>query len=282
MPAPVAFNLTLGAVPANYSATPAQFAADLVARLTITPTAPWSSFQNGGAVPTSNVGPVLLNGVQWLVWNSSSSAYVDITVAGDGIVAGSVPITALAAGTANSVLAYNYLGVPTYANPGSIGQVLTQGATVPTFQDLPAAPGAQYFEAYPSAASTTITVSAGGGTNNTLPFNTVRTDPTSAFNTSGNYVTIPANQVWVLYASVQIDWTASSGNLQLTLSFNNINGSLGNFTAGAGRVGVNAVAVIPPSSSAQNISVILNAVGTTNATMYANSQTNRFGGFRIA
>jgi hypothetical protein len=122
MPSPVSFLLSLATFPVNYTATPQQFAIDLVDRLTITPSAPWNSFLVGTLIPTSNQGPVLFDtgsGMKWLVWNDGTGAYVDLVVQGDGIVNESVPLSAMAAQTPGGIFIYDASGNPTTLAPAT-------------------------------------------------------------------------------------------------------------------------------------------------------------------
>ena len=135
MPSPVSFLLSVATFPANYSATPQQFAQDLVNRMTVVPSAPWNSFQVGAVVPTSNLGPVLYdagNGMKWLVWDAATGAYINLLVdggaatgpnggngLGGGLLTGSVAIGALAPGAAGGILTYDASGNPTVTPPAA-------------------------------------------------------------------------------------------------------------------------------------------------------------------
>lgn len=122
MPAPVQFSLSLAPFPVNYSATPQVFAQDLINRLTITPSAPWSSFQYGGSLPTSDIGPVLFNAngaYEWKVWNVGSGTYVDLVVQGDGIVNNSIPLSAMGTQTPGGIFTYDASGKPTTLAPST-------------------------------------------------------------------------------------------------------------------------------------------------------------------
>ena len=107
----------------NYNNTPQGFAQDLINRLTITPSAPWSSFQNGGTIPTSNVGPVLYDpngtGGEWKVWNTATGAYVDLVVQGDGIVNDTIPLSAIGTQTPGGIFTYDASGNPTTLAPST-------------------------------------------------------------------------------------------------------------------------------------------------------------------
>lgn len=295
-PPPVSFLLSIGTFPVNYSATPQQFAIDLVNRLTVTPSAPWNSFQVNTTTAIgsiTNVGPVLYdnsNGAEWQVYNRSTGQYTVLTVEGSGLVNNSVPLSALATQTPGGLLSYNASGAPTVIAPAvsGTGFVLTQqgsGLFAPTAP--PNAPGSSYFETFPSTSSQSIPFTSGGGSNTTLAFNTVRFDSTSTFNTTGNYFTVPANQVWFLYACCQLDWTgATSGNLLqvvIELAGSSTVGTLYNYSAPLGRAGAYTSAIITPGASPQNVTVVINATGSGSGAvaMLSNSANNRFGGFRL-
>jgi hypothetical protein len=232
------------------------------------------------------------SGQRWAVFNTGTGEYVNLTVDGAGLINNTVSLAALSTETPGGLLSYDGSGNPTVIAPAvsGTGYVLTQQASglfAPLA--LPTAVGASYFEVYPNAAAFSITYgTAPTVVTTTLPFNTVKLDSSSLFNTGSYYIAIPANQVWVLYASVQLDYTSTTGNLQLGLSFTSGNvGSLYNFLAPLGRVGFTCSGVIPPMNSIQNVSVQLGATATTASggatlTMYSNATNNRFGGFRIA
>lgn len=159
MPAPVEFTITMSALSAGFNGDPQELADEIAARLTITPSEPWSSFINGGAEPTSDVGPWLRLGQEWRVWDVGLGAYtyhvqngagiVDGTVTGAKLTAGAVGTTNLADdsvtlakfadGTAKGVLTFNASGVPTISAAGTNGWVLTQSASGPVMAALPAA-----------------------------------------------------------------------------------------------------------------------------------------------
>ena len=119
MPAPVSFNLSLAPLPANFNGTPQDWATAVVNRLTITPSAPWSSFQNGGTIGSSNVGPILYNGMQWKVWSTATGSYVDLVVAGGGLVNNSVPLSAMSTQTPGGLFIYDASGNPTTLAPST-------------------------------------------------------------------------------------------------------------------------------------------------------------------
>lgn len=120
MPAPVTFNLSLAPLPANANNyTPQQWAQAVIDRLTIAPSAPWSSFQNGGSIPTSDVGPILFNGVQWKVWSSGAGEYVDLVVEGGGLVSRTVMLNAMADQTPGGLLYYDASGHAAVLTPAT-------------------------------------------------------------------------------------------------------------------------------------------------------------------
>lgn len=119
MPAPVTFNLSLAPFPVTFEGTPQEWAEAVVDRLTIAPSEPWSSFQNGGIIPTSNVGPVLYNGVQWMVWNVSTGAYENLVVDGGGLISNTVPLSALSTSTPGGLFYYDASGLAATLAPAT-------------------------------------------------------------------------------------------------------------------------------------------------------------------
>lgn len=214
MGAPVTFNLSLAPLPANFTGTPQQWATAVISRLTITPSLPWSSFQYGGAISTSDVGPILylgVNGYEWKVWNAGSASYTDINVQGAGIVPATVPLSALATVDANAVIISSATGaIEVLDPPTTAGEVLTASGSplAPGWAVLPPFPGLTYFAA-------TLTTSQNFTTNSTLvtaQFNSVSDSNNITFNTGSYGAPINNNEVWFYSASFQIEALSAPAN----------------------------------------------------------------------
>lgn len=202
MPAPVTFDITLAPLPLNFNGTPQQLATAIVQRLTISPAEPWSSFQIGGAIPISDVGPVLIDG-QWHVWDPDTAAYIDLQVDGAGILPGTIPSSALAGGgTPNSFFVYNGAGAPASFSYGASGKYLSMSGAAPAWVDLPASPGesTKYpFRAFPSAAAQYYTAGAGEAR---ITLDAESFDPNGVF--GGDVFTAAAAGYYQFNASVTI------------------------------------------------------------------------------
>lgn len=66
------------ALPAGATYTPQQFLDAIVARLSINSEENYSIITVSNTLPTSNIGPVLLGGLEWYVWDPTSGAYIPI------------------------------------------------------------------------------------------------------------------------------------------------------------------------------------------------------------
>ena len=66
------------ALPAGASYTPQQFLDAIVARLSINSEENYSIITVSNTLPTSDIGPVLLGGLAWYVWDATSGAYIPI------------------------------------------------------------------------------------------------------------------------------------------------------------------------------------------------------------
>ena len=94
MPAPVEFTVRVAALTPGFDGDAQALATEISERLMITPSEPWSSFINGGAQPSSNVGPYLRNGNEWLVWSDSLGTYTYHVQNGAGLVDATVTLAA--------------------------------------------------------------------------------------------------------------------------------------------------------------------------------------------
>jgi hypothetical protein len=70
---PVSF--VLAPLPFNFTGTPQELADAIVARLSIENESQYAVFSIQNSIPSSNIGPVLLNGVSWYVWDSGTASY---------------------------------------------------------------------------------------------------------------------------------------------------------------------------------------------------------------
>lgn len=78
MPLQIPVRAVAGALPTNIQMTPQVFSEEILKRASFF----WDGaigFQNGGTMPTSNVGPWLNNGTEWMFWNVVTGTY-DLTV----------------------------------------------------------------------------------------------------------------------------------------------------------------------------------------------------------
>ena len=199
MPSPVTFDVQLAALPPGFSGTPQDLGTAIADRLLITPSEPWSSFILGGAQPSSNVGPWLKDELEWRVWSDALGAYTYHKQDGRGLIAGTVPISALQSTAAPSTaLIFNASGVPA-AVAGTNGQVLTAGTDgTPAFAS-PA--GGNYFTVRLTASQTYTT-------NNTpvqVEFDNVGACQNVVPDTASYRVPVPANSVWFFRVSAQLN-----------------------------------------------------------------------------
>lgn len=288
MPAPVTFTLSLAPLPVNFSGTLQDWATAVVARLTIAPSAPWSSFQNGGAIGVSDVGPILYQGVEWRVFDTGLGAYTYLRVNGAGIVAATIPLTKLSAGTAGSVLVYSGAGAPSelLAASGTNGQVLTLAAGAPVWTALPTAtvPGSTYFETTLSAGQNINT----DGSTNTVAFDTVKFSNTVTFDTTLHQIPVVAGQVWYFYGSLQVeDAGAATTGFQMLAVIGTANDvcTVRDYTTAQPRDGFAWGGVLKVTADGF-VKMQVVATETTPATpgviIAANIGNTRFGGYRIA
>lgn len=292
MPSPVQFNVTLAPLNANFSGTPAQWATEVANRLTITPQEPWNSFQvtDPTAPPPvgSNVGPVLVGGREWRVYNTSTGAYTFHTQNGAGLVNATVPLTKLSAGTAGSVLIYDGTGRPAelLAASGVGGQVLTLvGGNTPTWVDS-FVPGGTYFEA---TLGTNQSVNTNGSVQ-LVEFDTSREEANVTFDTANSRVPVPANQVWFFYCQLMLeDSGAASHDVQVDLYIrkNGVNqvGSISSWHTATSQFGAFVSGIVKMDGSNGNVDVSITANETTPSatgiTIAANAANTRFGGYRL-
>lgn len=294
MPSPVSFNVSLAPFPANGSYTPAELAQAIVDRLTIAPQEPWSSFQNGGAIPASDVGPVLYQGREWRVWNPSSGAYTYHRQNGAGIVSSTVPISALAQdATTGGVLITNSGGNPGYLAPATNGQVLTLVDGVPTWVDsfVPSAGGNTFEVTLTPGVQQNVAATSGP---TVVEFDSAILDPSGSFNSGAFRWPVTEGEYWFFYAQVQLSQpTSAITDLQALLNIR-ANGVDATGKAGTGfssvlatsanlNVGASGLMKILPGET--YVDVALTLVGTDagagGVDIDANVTNTRFGGYRI-
>ena len=242
MPASVTFTLTLAPLPINFNGTPQQFGDALVNRITITPSTPWSSFITGSVVPTSDNGPLLFNAgsgnKEWRVWDTGLGAYTYLVVNGAGIVAGTIPLAALATdnSTAKTVFIRDASGVPALVG-GTVSQLLTMTSGGPAF----ATPAP--FVASPARALNAI--------NQTLPIDanlhqvnatSVQFDPNSCYDSSGSDYVAPATGYYFVSARYQADNSGGTASAMEIAFGTAVNGN----SVLAGRVASGTSVPTPP------------------------------------
>lgn len=289
MPAPVDFNLSLAPLPSNFSGTPQQLATAIVDRLTVAPTAPWSSFQNGGNIPSSDLGPVLYNGTEWRVFDTGLGAYTFATQNGAGLVNNTVTLSKLVGGTAGSLLYYNGSGRPAelLASTGTNGQTLQLVSGAPAWTTPAPLVTSNYFEVTLSANQLLDT----DGSTQIVEFDTVRVSANVTFDTANFRVPVPLNSVWMFYVALQVeDEVASSTGVQMPVYITSVNrpgdAISGIFNAPSlnSRFGFSTSGIFVATTSNDFVYVTTTPNETTpvagGLSISANSNT-RFGGFRL-
>lgn len=299
MPSAVEFTVSLAPFPATFSAdTPQVWADALVERLSVAPAVPWQSFLNQTTVPTSDYGPLLLNGKEWRVWDSTLGAYTYHTQNGAGLVAASVPVSKLSTWTEpGMILVSNDSNVPTLlastgTTDGQVATITTVGGKkrvvwADTF--VPAAPG-NYFDARISAPQT-IEV---GGVTQTVGFDTGYVDPGSQWDgTNFRFGGVSPAQVWVFGISVQLEaGTGAVTNLKVQLDIRregSMSNTLGVYQEAAAVgdgvvVSTTGIMVMGAGESWVDAGITIN--GTAGApgddvVVAANAANTRFWGYRI-
>jgi len=288
MPAPVSFNLSLAPLPNNFSGTPQQLATAIVDRLTIAPSAPWSSFQNGGSIPNSDLGPVLYNGTEWRVYDTTLGAYTYATQNGAGIVDNTVTLSKLIGGASGSLLYYNGSGRPAelLAATGTNGQTLQLVGGTPTWTTPAPLVTSNYFEATLGNNQLLAT----DGTDVVVQFNSVRISSNVTYDVANNRVPVTVGSVWMFYVNLQIeDEVPASTEIQVVLSIQSVNNpgySIStNFNAPAlnSRFGMSCSGILVAGSD-DFVRVMIQPLeqtpSATGLSISANPNS-RFGGFRL-
>lgn len=287
MPAPVAFNISLAPLPVDFAGSLQDFATAVADRLTVTPAEPWSAFLNGSVIPTSDSGPLLYQGVEWRVFNPATGAYDYQRLNGTKFVNGSLPLSAVAAGTAGSISIYNPSGrlSELLAASGVAGQVLTLVSGAPVWVNS-FVPGAEYFEVTVNADQNLNT----NGSVAIVNFDTVRNQANVTFDTTLHRVPVAAGTVWYFYAYLQVeDVGAASTSVQVVLDIRQNGAATGAssfaaYTTAQTRFPVSAGGIVKATIDGY-VDVAVTPTEATPASpglkISGNATTTRFGGYRI-
>lgn len=286
MPAPVQFNVRAAALPPGFKGDPQTMLTAFAQRLIVTPSEPWSSFINGGAQPSSNVGPWLKDGMEFRVWSDLLGTYTYHRQDGRGIIPGTLPLSALqGTATPKTALIFDASGVPATVS-GTPQQVLTVGSDgVPLFTS-PA--GGNYF-------TLRMLVSQTYATNNTpvqVKFDNVGACQNVVPDTANYRVPVTAGSVWFFRVSAQInhingltpDWEhfiniRPNQDNSLVLGGN----SSGEAAAGSPRSGVYASGIYA-FGSAGYVDVAIQSTSSVTGNQFQvdnNGGNTIFSGFRI-
>ena len=284
MPAPVSFTLSLAPLPVNFEGTLQEWAAAVVDRLTVAPAEPWSSFQNGGTVGASDVGPILLNGLEWRVFSTSLGGYTYHIQNGAGLVDRTVALTKLSAGAAGSVVVFDAAGLPNGLQPGENGQVLTMAANNPAWSAPASAPGVSYFEA---TVGTSHPVATNGDTTR-IDFDTLKFSNLVAYDTANSRLEVPAGQTWFFYCSLQLDDPSpASASVQVIAAIGTADNvaTVRNYVTAQSRDGFSWSGIMRfEAASTVGVSVLAteSGVGSADGLSVAGNNNSRFGGYRIS
>jgi microcystin-dependent protein len=77
---PIRINVSLAPLPTNFKGTPQAWAQALVERLTLQTESGFSTFVVTDVLPTTDEGPVFLNGTKVYVWDADQSVYVPLDI----------------------------------------------------------------------------------------------------------------------------------------------------------------------------------------------------------
>lgn len=287
MPAPVTFAITLAPFPVNFTGTAQEWGTAVADRLTITPSAPWSSFQNGGSIPLSDVGPVLYDSMEWRVFNIATGLYTYHRQNGAGLVDATVTDAKLASGTAGAIRIYGADGRPAVLQAnGTDGQVVTQTAAgvfglADTF-----VPSKEYFE-------TTVSVDQDINTNSSVQvveFDTVRNAANLTFNTGTFRAPVTGPTVWFVYLNLQVEDTGAASTavqMQADVRLNGTSTGIGTIAAyqtAQSRFPLSTMGIIVvPTAGYLDVAVSASETtpSATGLAIAGNAGNTRFGGFRI-
>ena len=288
MPAPVNFNLALAPLPSTYDLTPQQFAQAIVDRISISASEPWSSFSNGGSMPSSDIGPWLKNGQEWMVWDPVSGTYISHVQDGSGIRLATAPLGIIApVAAAGSVLVSNSSKIVSelLLSTGATGQFLQNTALGPAWATVNL-PTNVYFEVSITSANQQLDTHGGYAP---VLFDTVLNKDSVNFDAVTGSVEVQAGEVWYFYTSLQVeDSGVASTGVQIVLRIQGATslavGAVYNVPSLASRVGFGASGIIAFSAN-DLVKVYIEATEDTPAAdgleIAANSENTRFGGFRI-
>lgn len=283
---PVSFDITAGSLPEDLEGDLQTILNAFAERLIIKPTVPWSSFVLGPAQPGSDVGPWFKDGQELRVWSPVLATYVPVRVRGDGIIPGTLPLSAINALPPQQVLISDIDGNTSIIG-GSPGQtIIVAPSGTPVFQN-PAT--GQLFTANVSAAFSY----ASDGNAKRVPFNQAFGPLASAFDLANHRFVTGANLTgrWFFYASLQIDdINAPSANAQHTINIAR-NGGLAGLQSGvvanATALPITGLSVCGIFDATENdtFEVQINSTSATPSgnefQVSANGNTTRFGGFRL-
>lgn len=285
MPAPVSFTLSLAPLPVNFEGTLQEWAAAVVDRLTVTPAEPWSSFQNGGTIGGSDVGPILLNGLEWRVFSASLGGYTYHIQNGAGLVDRTVSLTKLASGAPGCVVVFDAAGLPNALQPGANGQVLSMVTNNPAWSAPASAPGVSYFEA---TVGTSHPVATNGDTTR-IDFDTLKFSNLVAYDTANARIDIPAGQTWFFYCALQLEDDApSSSSVQVIAAIGSADNvcMVRNYVTAQARDGFSWSGIMrfeAASTVGVSVQVSESGGGAADGMSVAGNQGNtRFGGYRIS
>jgi hypothetical protein len=283
---PVQFDITAGAIPEDFSGGLQDTLNLFASRLLIAPSVPWSSFVQGPAQPSSNVGPWFKDGQELRVWSDVLGVYVPVRVRGDGIIPATLPLAAIEDLPPQQVLISDVNGRASYVGgaPGQIVQVADSGTPVfanPATGQLFTAVVAAAFP-YPS-----------DGNARRVPFANAFGSEATQFDVVAHQFKISAVLAgrWFFYASLQIDdINAPSANPAHTVSIarnGGLNGLQSSVVGNASAVTSTGVSVCGIFDASVNDTFEVQ-ISSTSATpsgnefqVGASGATTRFGGFRL-
>lgn len=286
MPNPVQFDITAGSIPEDFEGGLQDVLNLFAQRLIIRPSQPWTSFVQGPAQPSSDVGPWFKDGQELRVWSPVLGTYVPVRVRGDGILPATLPISSIEPLPPQQVLISDIDGRTSYVGgtPGQTVQVAPSGT--PIFAN-PAT--GQLFSATVAAAFPF----ASDGNAKRVPFAQAFGSQAADFDIVAHQFKISAPLVgrWFFYASLQIDdINAPSANAVHTISIAR-NGGLHGLQSGvlgnASAIPTTGVSVcgIFDASTNDTFEVQINSTSSTGSgnefQVAVNGNTTRFGGFRL-
>lgn len=283
MPPPVEFTVRIASLPPGFSGDPQALATAIAERLIIAPSEPWSSFINGGAQPSANVGPFLAGGVQWKVWSDALGTYTFQSLDGTGLVSASVKREAMQDGTPNSIFLYDAAGRPAMVS-GLPGQQIIVGADLlPKFGY--AATGTFFAVGLSAAFSYTA-----DSQSKTVPWDYNRFAQGIVPDLASNRIPVTAGSVWYFFASLQIDsinGAATNGTHEIMIRPGQMDsigmGSLHEQVTPTSQQGVNTAGLFYfPTDTWVDVAVASDSsTKTVDFEVSPNGNNTRFCGFRL-